>query len=347
MSNNNSNNNSSIKDTQKLIIHPSFRDVVNEIRKINVTITEKPKQEKFDFVRSLYPPNGKLSIVDNLSIIKLNASNGHQLSQEYDFTGYDESKLNYKALEGTAVFTVHSLILSSNEDYLPVSYLSFYFYTRSMELINKHPKLSYSENPESESNFNYVIDRSQFLNEWTFEGTICFIDGPLIGGNMTSYTLKLVEDLHKRSIIPVFIVKNSESNLVTENIDEFKKKYNSDMHWAYNFLKPGERTSFFRYQDELVSKNAKIFCYLKAFDLSPQRVEFHTETFNKYYDKLDKIMDLIFYLFLAHGDSHNPQIRPIAIAEKFAREILKLSDSYNLIKTTGLIPTMNQERFGG
>lgn len=345
--NNTLNTGTNIKEIQKVIVHPSFNKTISEIRKINLTITNLPIQEHFDFTGKLFPPNGKLSILNELTKIKLDTNKGYEMSRKYDFTAYDESKLNYKSLEGMAVFTVHSLVLCGMEDYMPVNYLSFYFYTRSTVLKNSFPNLKYSKDLDSESNFDYVTDRTQFLNDWTLEGTICFIDGPLIGGNMSSYTINLVKELHKKNIIPIFIVKNSDSNLVTDNVPELANTYNSDMHWSYKYLNSGERSSFFRYSDESNSNNSKIFCYLKAFNLSPQRIEMHTETYNLYSDKIDDIMDLVFYLFIAHGDPKNPQIRPIAIAEKYAREILKLSDSYNLIKSSGLVPTMNQERFGG
>ena len=101
------------------------------------------------------------------------------------------------------------------------------------------------------------------------------------------------------------------------------------------------------YKDEHNPKNVKIFCYLKAFNLSPQRIEFHADTYLRYKSKINEIMDLIFYLLLVHGDRKNPQVRPIAVAEQYARETLHITNSYEIIKTSGLIPTMNQERFGG
>ena len=118
------------------------------------------------------------------------------------------------------------------------------------------------------------------------------------------------------------------------------------MHWAYNQLKKGQRTSFVMYRDEHNPSNSKIFCYIKIFNLSPQRIEFHTDTYTRFEENINDIMDLIYYLLLVHGEKKNPQIRPIAIAEKYARETLHLTNSYELIKTSGLIPTMNQKRFG-
>ena len=61
---------------------------------------------------------------------------------------------------------------------------------------------------------------------------------------------------------------------------------------------------------------------------------------------MDEIMDLIYYLLLVQGDLRNPQVRPIAIAEKYARETIHLVDINKLTRDSGLIPTMNQERFG-
>lgn len=330
----------------KLVLHPSFMETIDNIRKVNIRMTEPPRESKFDFSKATFPPNGKLRLIEELGVHDLDSSNGAEVSKSHYYAGYDESKLNYMALEGSAFFTSHSLVLATKEEYLPVSYLSFYFYSRSKDITDISSMFRHSQDHASDANYDYVKDRSDFLNAWAVEDTILFIDGPLIGGNMTQYTLNLVKDLHKRNIIPVFFVKNSDSNMVTESIPELQNHYNSDMHWTYNTLNKGQRTNFFLYEDEYNTNNAKIFCYLKAFDLSPQRIEFHVETFTEHQEKIGDLMDLIFYLLLVHGDKRNPQLRPIAIAEKFAREVLKVSDSFNLIKTSGLMPTMNQERFG-
>jgi hypothetical protein len=331
----------------KLVLHPSFKETVDSIRKVNLTVTAPPTESHFDFSKSTFPANGKLRLVENLGTFALNLKRGNKVSQSVYFSGYDESKLNYVSLEGSAFFTSHSLIVATREEYVPVNYLSFYFYSRSKTITDRSDVFVYSEDHTADSNYDYVKDRSYFLNAFALENTILFIDGPLIGGNMTQYTLNLVNDLHLRNITPIFLVKNSDSNLVTDNIPELKNKFNSDLHWTYHQLKEGERTNFFLYVDEYNNANAKIFCYMKAFDLSPQRIEFHVDTYEKYKDKMSDLMDLIYYLFIVHGDKKNPQVRPIAIAEKYAREILKMSDSYRLIKNSSLIPTMNQVRFGG
>lgn len=344
---NNKENSSKKNDLNKLILHSSFKDIINEIKKVNVTITEPAKQSEFDFSNATFPKDGKLSKIEEIAAINLNSINGHNISKKYDFTGYDESKLNYMSLEGDAAFTVHSLVVASKNDFIPVNFLSFYFYTRSEKLKTQHPLLSYTSDLNSQSNKDYVVDRNKFLKDWSIPGSISFIDGPLIGGNMTSFTLEMVNQLHLKEVIPIFIVKNSDSNLVTDNIKELHNKYNSDMHWSYQFLRTGQRTNFFYYKDEINPKNAKVFCYIKAFNLSPQRIEFHVDTYEQNKNIINDLIDLAYYLYLAHGNIKNPQVRPIAIAEKFARAVLHMSDSYNLIKSSGLIPTMNQERFGG
>jgi hypothetical protein len=51
-------------------------------------------------------------------------------------------------------------------------------------------------------------------------------------------------------------------------------------------------------------------------------------------------------LLLVQGDFKNPQIRSISIAEKYARATLKLMNVNQIMKKSGIVPTMNQERFG-
>jgi hypothetical protein len=73
----------------------------------------------------------------------------------------------------------------------------------------------------------------------------------------------------------------------------------------------------------------------------------HSETFSLFSEYIDDIFDAIYYLILVQGDKSNPQIRPIAIAEKYAREIIKTVNTRSLLRNTSLVPTINQERFGG
>ncbi len=193
----------------------------------------------------------------------------------------------------------------------------------------------------------YTIDKVNFLKNNLPQNTLLFIDGPLIGGDWYVEMISAVINyFNPNNIIPVFIVKNSNSSIIVDNTPNLKGKYNTDVHWAYRHLKKGERTSFFKYQDKNNPRNARIFCYIKAFDTSPLRVEFHPSTFDKYKSMIYDILDTIYYLLLVQGNPSNPQIRPIAIAEKYARETLHLFNLEAIIKKAKLIPTINQERFG-
>ncbi len=193
---------------------------------------------------------------------------------------------------------------------------------------------------------DYIEDKIDFLLSTAPKKSILFIDGPLIGGDVYTYMIRAINKFLENNIIPIFFVKNSSSNLVVDNTPELRSIYNSDMHWAYKFLRNGYRTTFFKYVDRHEKKNAKIFCYLKPFDVSPQRVEFHIATYEQYNDIINDIIELAYYLILVQGDLKNPQVRPIAIAEKFARETIHLIDINKIMRTSGAIPTMNQERFG-
>ncbi|MDO8726781.1 MAG: DNA double-strand break repair nuclease NurA [Candidatus Methanoperedens sp.] len=333
----------------KLLFHPSFNDTISEINRLNIQLPPKPSNQEMDFQFYTYPPDGRL--VTNVEEIKryvLDPRKGDKIAHENTTIccAYDESINKFSGLEGTAFLMSHSLVVMKELDFIPLNLLTFYFYTRSKDITNKSKFIKYSKDPEMDSKKDYVNDKIEFLTEYSPSGSILFIDGPLIGGDVYTFMIRAINKFLSKDIIPIFFVKNSSSNLVTDNIPELSGKFNSDMHWAYTYLKKGQRTNFFKYADRNNPDNAKIFCYIKAFELSPQRVEFHIDTFQKYREKIDEIMDLIYYLILAQGDLKNPQVRPIAIAEKYARDTLRLTDINKIAKYSGLVPTMNQERFG-
>ena len=56
---------------------------------------------------------------------------------------------------------------------------------------------------------------------------------------------------------------------------------------------------------------------------------------------------MVHYLIIAQGDRINPQIRPIAISEKYTRETLRIFNIKQKLKGTPLEPIMNEMRFGG
>ena len=351
---------------KNLSIHHDFEKTLEAIRSENISLPPIPSVEDFD--SNLFFPSGSGTIhYDKIECIELDAKNGMEYLLSENVYGYDESIEKYQALEGSAYFTSHSLInLNSNvNDYVPSCYLTFYFYTKSKVLFEKNEYIKcvesstpssddlddFSDNQfESAYKRDYAADRANLIKSIVLSNSILFIDGPLIGGQMNQYSVSLNNDLLASDVIPVFFVKNSSSNLIVDNVTELRSIYNSDMHWSYTFLKQGSksegfRTNFFRYEDSVNPEFSKVFCYLKPFkNRSPQRVEFHTKTFTKYESKINSILDAIYYLLLVHGDINNPQIRPIAISEVFARQTLKLLNLNEMLSSTKLVPTMNEIR---
>lgn len=331
----------------RLIFHPFFNDTIAELQKLEIKLPSTASDLELDFNTYEYPQNGELvSKIEEIGAYQLNPYEGAKYCTSMPICAYDESINKFEGLEGTAYLTAHSLIVHGQSDFIPVNLLTFYFYTRSGVLSQESKHIKCSGDPEVDSKKDYIADRKALLAENVPEKSVVFIDGPLVGGQMTNDTIELNDFLLKKRIIPIFFVKNSGSNLVTDNIEALRGKYNSDMHWAYSYLREGERTNLFRYVDRENREFAKVFCYLKAFNISPHRIEMDVKTFNRYSDYTAALFDLAYYLLLAQGDLKNPQIRSIAIAEKYARATLKLINLSRMMKDLGITPTMNQERFG-
>lgn len=327
-----------------LILQSNYIDILKDIQYIPKTLPKVSNVENLDLSSFKYPLNGRLTNpIKEMGKVKLNPRCELKIGRK--ILAYDESIVKFSCLEGEGYLTAHSLVYLEENDYIPKGLLSFYFYTRSKLLTNQSKFIKYSIDPEMDSKRDYILDRIEFLSKNTPPGSIILIDGPLIGGDVYTYMINAIDEFLEKNIIPVFFVKNSTSNMVSDSIAEIQNKYNSDMHWTYSYLNKGERTNYFYYADINNVKNSKVFCYLKAFDKSPQRIEFHTKTYEKYHDELDNILDKIYYFLLVQGD-HNPQVRPIAIAEKFAREFIDVSDMKRYFFGLGLTPTMNMERFG-
>jgi hypothetical protein len=330
----------------KLIIHPAFNETIKEITKINVSLPPIKSEVQLGFQNYTFPPNGSLiTPAEEIAAYELNKQNGEKIAKGFrPIAAYDESINKFVGLEGSSFLTSHSLVIMGENDFIPKCLITLYFYTRSKDIISKSPHAKFSDDPEMDSQKDYIKDKINFLVENAPEKSLLFIDGPLIGGDVYTFMIRAINKFLDKDIIPVFFVKNTSSNLVTDNTPQLKNKFNSDLHWAYKFLKSGQRTNFFQYADRNNIKNSKTFCYFKSFNVSPQRVEFHHDTYEKYKDMIPSIMDLIHYFVIAHGQK-NPQVRPISIAEKFARDTLGMFDLNKLMKEVGIIPTMNQERF--
>ena len=327
----------------KVVFHPRFNDVVFEISKLNIKLPPPISQQDFDFTQG---SNGVsvMSEVEKESIISLDPLSGSISPNIGRIAAYDESKNKYMALEGTAALTSHSVIFMSEKEYIPSNLITFNFYTRSKVLAESGSFIKYSEDPDSDSNRDYHEDRNNFLLNVVPKNAILLVDGPFIGEQATSFTLKLNRSLLEKGIIPLFFVKNSNSNLVVSNIKELKGKYNSDLHWANKVLKPGQRTCLFTYIDKYNPQNTKLFCYIKVFDATAQRIELHPETYKKFSKLIPDLMNMIYYLMLVQGNPMNPQVRPIAIAEIYARSTLTVLNFTKTMGQLGITPTMNQSR---
>jgi hypothetical protein len=332
----------------KLIIDSKFNVLIEDLKKINISLPSMTSGFEQNLNEISFSKDGRIKTLEkDISATNLNPEKGiNFIKSKRPILAYDESINRFDSLEGTAFATSHSIVILDTDDYIPANYLTFYFYTKSQEIVNKSRYIKYSEFPEIESKIDYTKDKIKFINERLIDNSILLIDGPLIAGDAYTYFIKPIIEMSERNIIPIFFVKNSFSNIVTNSIEELKNRYNSDLHWAYKFLKNGQRSNFFHYEDAVNPKNSKVFCYTKVFDSSPQRVEFHSETFKKNAYLIPDILDMIYYQLILQGNVNNPQVRLIAIAERYARSTLNLIDINKILKEVGIVPTMNQKRFG-
>ncbi len=331
----------------KLIIHKDFKDSIQEVRNSKIYIGNLgsgkfESENEFDLNFGDYELEG----ITELKKYDLDGKNGSFVNQRLNnVVAYDESILKFSSLEGEGVLTSHSIVKLDKKDYLASSYIVFHFYTRSEKIAKDNKTIRLSENISDLIKADYSNERNNFLVENVPSNSLLFIDGPLIGKNLNADTVKLNNALLQKNIFPIFVVKNSSSNLITNKVGTLKNNYNSDLHWASIFLGDGQRTNFFLYTDKINKEFSKKFCYIKSFNKSPQRVEIYPKTFELFENDVHELMDLIYYYFIANGNVKNQQIRPIAIAEKFARNTISMFDLNVILKYTGLTPSVNEERF--
>ena len=332
-------------ETRRLIIHPDFEETLRELSdKVNI-----PQYGQDQDSSNLQFPSeiGKLTELEKISAYKVDPKSGSKHLSKYIFAAYDESWFKYSALEGTAFFTTHAVVISGKTDYLPTVLATFNFYTRASSLAPSSKYIKHVDDIDVEFKRDLMRDKVGVLLDTVPDGFVLFVDGPLISGDLYTIMLDANKRFLEKNIIPIFFTKNSQSNIVTENIDSLKGKYNSDMHWLNEFLRPGNRSSFFRFVDQHNSKNTKAFCYMKAFESSPQRIEMHTDTYKKHITQMPELIDLIAYLMFVQGDKKNPQLRPIAIAEKYARATKSALNIKKYLKDANITATVNETRFGG
>lgn len=274
------------------------------------------------------------------------AENG--LLNHWNIYGYDESTQDYRALEGDLMFCSSSVIKMEDKYAFNLTVLPYFVTSMKKFKGSRDEEIRFTENPTEERNKILVITKTKSILESTEPNSIVLIDGPLIGGMASYHMTKMDDALRKKDCIPLYFVKNSDSRLVidSERDSKLSREFNSDFHWAAHRLKEGSRSAFFRYTDRHKSENSKVFAYIKALAGFAERVEMHSLTYEKYHSLLSPLMNLIAYLYVVQGDFYNPQVRPVAIAEKYAREGLKILNIPVLLRRLGFRPTINQVRFG-
>ena len=333
----------------KFVVDSKYFDVINDLSKKNIH-ANNPMDVTMDKSEN-YPFNSdiKVQAVEHFQKTKLNPKLGQAKIDKYRINAYDESMVKIPALEGSGFFISHSLVTIYGDMYLPLIFLTFNFYTRSRAIADGNNSLTFtSDSIDVASKLKYLSDRKATLSQYTPNSSILLIDGPLIGGQITEYNMKLNQELLKKDILPIYFVKNSDSSLIIDNTISLAGNYNSDFEWAFKNLDPGERTGLYKYSDlsDPIGNKKKVFSYVKAFNAPPCRVELDENSYLRVADIMDDIFHIIYYLMLAQGNPLNPQPRPIAIAETYARESLKMVDFNEVINRTGIRPTMNYTRFG-
>ena len=332
---------------RQIVVDKRFEDIIKCLKSIK--LPDSPNYLDLTPMTDIVP-EGKVIKMEEKNAYDMSVDNGLKLAIDSStaICAYDESIAAYEALEGHAVCVSHALVYVCPDDYIPINYITLRFFTRSSAIGEKMGESAIvAENTSHASMICIAKDKIDFLEENCIDNSILLVDGPLIAGDGYTTFLPQIKRFCERNILSAFFVKNSRSNMVVDYVTELKGKYNSDMHWANEVLKPGQRSSFFEYTDSNNAENSKVFCYMKFFNnTAPVRLEFPKRIYIQFESTINNIVDLAYYLLLVQGDKKNPQIRPIAVAEKFARETLKVIDVNKEIRKAGLIPTMNENRWG-
>src|SRR3972149_2988582 len=188
------------------ILHPKFKERVEAIKK-DVYLPPIPSQTNISKDDYFPQGKGKLSLEEEFEEKDLDAIRGKELLNKFKILGYDESIDKFQALEGSGYLTCHSLIMIDDEDYLASTCLSFNFYTRSKVPLEENSTIrdarkageiesdSSDENDKIEAVFkaDYAIDRNKFILRNNPGNSILFIDGPLIGKQMSAFTINMNE----------------------------------------------------------------------------------------------------------------------------------------------------------
>jgi NurA domain. len=338
---------------KEVLLQKNFFEFMEKIRATKIELPKTPEIRNGVFNLDDRIEGTKITREENDTKFNysLDLEYGHDVyaSKQILISAYDESIAAYSALEGKVFLVSHALTFIYGGKYYPLNKLTLMFVTGSKKMRDKIPG-AIAPNPkwgiDTTANVEIAQQKKDFLKEYSHNDSILLIDGPFLAGDgMATFKGIIKETFIERNIIPVFIVKNSNSNLLVDSIDKFRGEYNSDLHLVNELLKEGERSPFYKYTDEHSSDNSKIFCYVKVKEhSSPIRVEFPTIIYKNNEISIKSVMDLIYYLIMVQGDFSNPQVRPIAIAEKYARETLGLINFNKTMIFSELTATMNEKR---
>ena len=327
------------KGTEVLMIDNLDLSHVNvRLNKINKNATQAVSFQPSEVLLKLpdsYSNSRLACLEDPNSIYDLNPSD-HDLMNEWNIYAYDESIQDFMALEGTLMFCSFSIIKVEKAYTFNLKVLPFFI--TSMKKFEKQlqEEIRYNENPSAERNSIMVDSEISMIKESVEPNSIILVDGPLIGRQASTKMVTMDREMRAKNCIPLYFVKNSNSRLIIDGDSDtnlnLANHFNSDFHWACHKLRNGTRSAFFKYTEQVekdgkktLNKNhSKVFTYMKPLAGFPERVEMHSETYEKYYNLMPKLMNLISYLYLVQGDYTNPQVRPVAIAEKYAREGLRI-----------------------
>ena len=326
----------------RIIFSDNYQSTIDSIKFISDTIGNKATIIKSNKDSVDISNDSDIRIISGYE--KISKINNQNLFPSKILAAYDESILELNSLEGKIRCVAHSAIIQNEIEYIPAAYVTLKFFTKSNLVSAKATEFSdiiQCNDLTNEITKEYVKEREYFLSKASPVDSLIFIDGSMFSGASTSGNFILIEQLLDKNCRPIFFVKNSESTIISERF-EFAKGYNSDLHWAYVNLEPGEISPVFAYTSK--EGRSKAMCFMKIYDKrSPVRIEFPLKAFEEgWYG--DDVFDLIFYQFLANGSSNNMQPRIIQVSEMYAREILKSTNLYKEIERMGLTKSMNEER---
>lgn len=99
----------------KLLLHPDFEKTLEELSDKDIFLPhfgyeDSPHNISFQTLGQL------LSNLEEIKAYKLDSNEGCNVTKDISYCAYDESIMKFSALEGTAYFTAHSLVVVGERD---------------------------------------------------------------------------------------------------------------------------------------------------------------------------------------------------------------------------------------